>query len=307
MSIGNNTPILLIIFNRPEATQIVFNALCKIKPLKLYISADAPRTGNEPDQINCRRSREIVTKIDWECETYFRFLDHNLGCGKAVSSAISWAFEKEEKLIIIEDDCIPTFAFIDFCNYCLDKYCNDEIVMQIAGNNYTENHNFSNQDYFFSKYGHIWGWATWKRAWRHFDYEMRDWPRYRDLQKLSSTLKSQKTIAFFRNVFDIYYSDPNKPWAIRWLFAKFKSQGLTIVPCKNLVRNIGSIGTHSNKEYFYRVTENYKFENEPLEIICNERYDDYHFKHHINAHTNIFLEIYIKLKKNSAIRKIKKD
>lgn len=288
-------PIILIIFNRPDLTKIVFDALRKLKPSKLYISADGPR--DEKERINCEKAREIVKEIDWECEIYYRFLDENLGCGIAVSSSISWAFEKEDRLIIFEDDLIPTASFINFCNYNLEKYKDEKIVMQIAGNNYTEDHNFTSSDYFFSRFGHISGWATWKRAWDHFDYQMTEWPSFRDSNNIFGIFDNINSATYFTNLFNDYYGDPIKPWAARWLFAKIRKKGLSIVPRVNLVKNIGAIGTYSTTEFKFVTQEDFRIKTEPTSISCNELYDDYHFRHYINKRINLFERISAKIKR----------
>lgn len=290
-------PVLLITFNRPDTTKKVLDVLRKAKPQKLYVYNDGPRPNNLND-LNARHEiNNILKTIDWACKLETNFPEHNQGCGRGVSGAISWAFNNEDRLIILEDDCVPVLSFFNYCNYCLEKYKDDEIVMQIAGNNYTENHNFTDNDYFFSKFGHIWGWATWKRAWTHFEYNMTDWPFFRDGKKLLAFSNNKNIIKYFTKVFNDYYRDNKKPWAIRWMYAKLKNNGLSIVPRVNLVKNIGAIGTHSTSQFKYIVADKYFITNEPSSIICNDLYDKYHFDHHINPRELLISKIIRKIKK----------
>ncbi len=290
-------PVLLITFNRPDTTKQVWEVLRKAKPQKLYVYNDGPRPDNHNDLIARHEIENILNKIDWKCKLETNFPVNNQGCGHGVSGAISWALNNEDRLIILEDDCVPILPFFQFCNYCLEKYKGDECVMQIAGNNYTENHNFTDTDYFFSKFGHIWGWATWKRAWKHFDYNMTDWPSFRDNNKIELVADSKIFIQYFTKIFNEYYQNDKRPWAIRWMFAKIKNNGLSIIPRVNLVKNIGSIGTHSRGEFKYNVADKFFIKNEPASIICNERYDEYHFKQHINPKKLFISRIIRKIKK----------
>ena len=293
------SPILLITFNRPDTTQKVFDVIKKAKPSKLYVFNDGPRPDNHKDLKAREEIKTIINKVDWECKLFTDFSEKNLGCGLGVSGAITWAFENEDRLIILEDDCVPSLSFFDYCDYCLEKYKNDNRVMQVAGNNYTENHNYTNDDYLFSKYGHIWGWATWKRAWINFNYEMKEWPIFRDNGNLLNITNSKQEHDYLRNIFNSYYYDCKKPWAIRWVFVKIKMGGITIVPRINLVKNIGYIGTHSKGKFKYHVNldDSLEIRNEPLFVLCNKQYDEYHFKNHIYKTRNII---------HRGIRKIRK-
>lgn len=294
-------PVLLITYNRPDTTQKVFDGIKRTMPSRLYVFNDGPRLGNVEDLKAREEIKGIINQVDWECEVFRNFSEINLGCGLGVSGAITWAFEKEYRLIILEDDCVPSIHFFDFCNYCLEKYKNNDQIVHVAGNNYTESHNYSREDYLFSKYGHIWGWATWKRAWSHFDFEMKDWPYIRDNKKLNDFFNLKREVLYFEEQFDSYYYDKNLPWGLRWFFTRIKINGLSIVPRINLIKNIGYIGTYSNTEYKYDVDLNANFivTNEPLSVLCNTQYDIYHFKNHINKKTKryLFIRVYRKLKK----------
>lgn len=171
-----NVPVLLLIFNRPDTTQRVFHEIRGASPLQLFISADGPRENKPGEFEKCQITRDIVRQVDWDCEVYTNFRDKNLGCKIAVSSAIDWFFENVEEGIILEDDCLPSFSFFRFCEELLEKYRDDERIMQIGGTNLLSEWQRSDDSYYFSKYGAIWGWATWRRAWQYYDVNMKLWP-----------------------------------------------------------------------------------------------------------------------------------
>jgi len=167
------TPVLFMIFNRPDTTQKVLEAIRKVKPTKLYIAADGPRPNVKADIEKCKEARAIASGVDWDCTVTKLFREENFGCGKGPSSAMTWFFEQEEEGIILEDDCVPSSSFFFFCADLLERYRYDTRVMQIGGTNF-ENEKVRGKEYsyFFSNMIYIWGWATWKRAWKLYDYEM---------------------------------------------------------------------------------------------------------------------------------------
>jgi len=164
-----NTPVLFLIFKRPELTELVFKEIRRAQPARLFVAADGP--GNKAEMILCERARSIIQQIDWPCEVKTLFRDKNLGCKKAVSEAINWLFEHADEGIILEDDTIPSQSFFNYCQQLLEHYRNDDRIMHIAGENPLD-YPVTQDSYYFSKIEHCWGWATWKRAWRCFDVHM---------------------------------------------------------------------------------------------------------------------------------------
>jgi hypothetical protein len=169
------TPILFLVFNRPETTKFVFESIRSVKPAKLYICADGPRPNVENDKIHCSAVRKIVSNIDWECEVKTLFRIENKGCGKGVSEAITWFFSNEEEGIILEDDCLPNDSFFYYCSDLLDKYRFDTRIMHIGANNFLDDTISVENDIYFSSISHIWGWATWKRAWDSYDFKLQNY------------------------------------------------------------------------------------------------------------------------------------
>ena len=157
-----NTPILFLIFNRPEVTFAVFEQIQKIQPKYLFIAADGPRNYKENEL--CKATRDVVQKIDWDCELKTLFRNENLGCAKNVSSAIKWFFDHVEKGIILEDDCYPDLSFFSFCEELLNYYDNNDRIMAISGFNAQLGIKRTKHSYFFAEIPLVWGWATWRKA-----------------------------------------------------------------------------------------------------------------------------------------------
>jgi len=165
-------PILLLVFNRPEKTSKVFEAICQFKPTKLYVAADGPRPSKESDIQLCEQTRNIFNAISWPCKLQTLYHDKNLGCGRSGSTAISWFFENETQGVIFEDDCLPSVDFLPYCSQLLERYHDNNEIGIISGNAFAPSIRRSQFSYDFTIYTHIWGWATWKRTWELFDIDI---------------------------------------------------------------------------------------------------------------------------------------
>ncbi|HNY11352.1 MAG TPA: glycosyltransferase family 2 protein [Candidatus Wallbacteria bacterium] len=239
-----NTPILFLIFNRPDTTQKVFNEIRKIRPAKFFVAADGPRKTKEGEDEKCRLTREIIKQIDWKCDVKTLFRDENLGCKKAVSSAIDWFFENVEEGIVLEDDCLPDASFFPYCEQLLEKYRNDSRIGMIGGINFQFGHKRGNYSYYFSRYTHIWGWASWRRAWKYYDVNMSIWPEIRDNDMLSNIFRGKKHVDYWKTYLEDTYSGKINTWDYQWAFTCWVNNFLIILPNVNLVSNIG-FGTES--------------------------------------------------------------
>lgn len=243
-----NVPVLLLVFNRPHLVKDVKNALRRVRPRILYIAADGPRAGHPSDRVLCEKARVEALGIDWPCQTKTLFREHNLGCRRAVSEAIDWFFEQEECGIILEDDCVPHPSFFRYVSELLGRYREDERVMVVSAQHF---HGVAHQppySYFFSRYNHCWGWGSWRRAWRLYDAEMKAWPLLRDTDWLLGVGDgSEQFKRYWTEIFDTAYADAVDSWAYRWTFSCWANSGLTVLPSKNLVTNIGfgHDGTHT--------------------------------------------------------------
>jgi hypothetical protein len=233
------TPILFLVFNRPDKTKVVFEAIRKIKPTKLFVAADGPRHNIAGELEKCDKVRAIATSIDWECELNTLFRDENLGCGKAVSEGITWFFENVEEGIILEDDCLPDKTFFTFCASLLKRYKYDEIIMHIGGNNFQYGIKRGIGDYYFSKLTHIWGWATWRRAWKHYEFDLAFAKQISDEAFKLAFNNNDLFIKYYENIFLQVSNKKIDTWDYQWLYAIVRMNGLAICPEVNLVQNIG--------------------------------------------------------------------
>jgi hypothetical protein len=242
-----DTPVLFLIFNRPDTTQIVFNEIRKAEPKQLFIAADGPRKDHPEETYLCQKTRAIINQVDWDCKVWKFFRNENLGCKVAVSSAIDWFFSTVEEGIILEDDCVPDPSFFPFCQELLEKYREDERVMMISGINYLFNKNDMSESYFFSRYYPIWGWATWKRAWAYYDIKMSGWPEFNSQKSLQRIYCNKKIAEFLKDNLQKTYAGQINTWDFQWVYSCIKNNGLAICPKFNLVSNIGVQGSHANE------------------------------------------------------------
>ncbi len=244
-------PILFIIFNRPRTTKKVFEVIRKIKPTQLFIAADGPRRTKEGEKIICDQTRSLVLNmIDWPCKVTSLFLEENIGCGKAVCNAITWFFDHVDEGVILEDDCLPDLSFFSYCSTLLERYRFNDKIMHIGGNNFQFGIKRGDGDYYYSFFSHNWGWATWKRAWKYFEYDLEGQKKLiRKIYKVS--FKHNKSfIKFLDNRFPEIRLPQNHIWDIQWHFSLVKNTGIAIIPNQNLVQNIGfgNDGTHTLNE-----------------------------------------------------------
>jgi hypothetical protein len=238
-----NTAVLFLVFNRLDLTVQVFEAIRIAKPPRLYISSDGPRNNKEGEFNEVIRIREyLLQNIDWECEVKTLFRESNLGCRLAVSSAIDWFFKHEEQGIILEDDCLPSQSFFWYCEEMLEKYQFDKKISMISG--YTIDHdNNSKFSYRFSKLVNIWGWATWRRAWCHYNINL----NYEEVNDDKHYLYFLKYSNKIKDLF-IQFLDKNvDTWDMQWIFTCLSKFQFGIIPEKSLIQNIGfdQRGTHT--------------------------------------------------------------
>jgi hypothetical protein len=237
--LGIDTPILFLIFNRPDTTKIVFEQIKKIRPKRLFVAADGPRIDKAGEFETCMQTRKIIEQIDWSCELKTLFRDENLGCKRAVSSAIDWFFEHVEEGIILEDDCFPHECFFRFCKTMLDKYRDNPQIMHISGDNFQKGINRGDGSYYFTKYVHVWGWASWKRAWSHYDVCMSRFPEYKKNNLIKNVFDDINIQNNWIGTFDNVYNNKVDTWDYQWCFSIWCQNGLAICPNQNLVSNIG--------------------------------------------------------------------
>ncbi len=239
-------PILLCIFNRPTLTQQVFSQIAKQKPKRLLIIADGPRIQNLQDVELVAKTREIVSQVDWQCEVSTNFSAQNLGCRQRMATGISWAFDLEQQLIVLEDDCLPDDRFFDYCQSMLEAYENDPRVGMICGDQFLSRVQ-SKTDSYFSKYPFVWGWASWRRAWKFYDLDMENWKHRRVGDWLEERSCNHQEHAYWRSIFQKQADGEIDTWDYSWIFNCWDNDLLSIHPKHNLVSNIGfgSDATHT--------------------------------------------------------------
>ena len=249
------TPVALLIFNRPDTTERVFNAIAQARPSKLLVVADGPRDARPGEAARCEQTRAIIKRVDWDCEVITNFADRNMGCKLRVSSGIDWIFEQVEEAIILEDDCLPDPSFFRFCDEMLERYRDNERVGMVSGGNLQFGRHRGIGSYYFSKYTHIWGWASWRRAWKHYDRDITHWPEFKAQGLLEQMFATPGEQTYWQNSFQWVHEGSLDTWDVSWTFTALTHGLLQVVPNVNLISNIGFgadaththvVGVHAN-------------------------------------------------------------
>ena len=234
------TPVLLLVFNRPDTTAAVFEAIRAARPSTLYVAADGPREDRVGEAERCIAVRRIATSVDWPCDVRTLFRPQNLGCRGAVSSAIAWFFEHEPAGIILEDDCLPSRDFFRFCAELLHRFRDDPRIMSICGSCYANPGATYPASYYFSYYADVWGWATWRRAWKHYDRDLSTWPGFKCRGGLETISRGRKWHAsYWTEIFDATHEGRIDTWDYQWIYSVIEQNGLACYPIRNLVSNLG--------------------------------------------------------------------
>ena len=242
------TAVLFLVFNRPDTTAQVFEAIRQARPPRLYVAADGPRANREGEAERVARVREIATDVDWPCEVKTQFREENLGCKSAVSGGITWFFEHEEQGIILEDDCLPHFDFFRFCEQLLSRYASEERVWVITGDNFQNGIQRGEGSYYFSRFNHVWGWASWRRAWEKADMSIDFWPDWKRNVAWKNFWTDVVAQRYWTRIFNRAYRNEIDTWDYQWTACIWFYGGLTATPNVNLIKNIGfgDDATHTN-------------------------------------------------------------
>jgi hypothetical protein len=248
---GFSVPILLIIFNRLETTKRVLAEIKKIRPLSLFIAADGPRQDRMSENEKCEEVRNyVINNIDWDCAIKTLFREKNLGCKLAVSSALDWFFTQTAQGIILEDDCLPDQSFFPYCEELLRFYQDNEKVFMISGNNFLLKRQTERASYYFSRLTHIWGWASWRRAWGTYDISLKDYPEFIENKIIEKVWSSKNVREYWLQCFNMVHENKLDTWDYQWTYNIWKHDGVCIAPRVNLVSNIGygSEETHGSAQ-----------------------------------------------------------
>lgn len=275
------SPVLLLIFNRPDTTLKVLNQLRKVQPAKLYIAADGPRSNNISDKALCAEARAVIDLIDWDCSVTKLFNEENKGCKVAVSSALDWFFNQEEEGIVLEDDCLPSISFFYFCDILLDKYRLDSRIHNITGTNLQRGKKWGNASYYFSQYSNIWGWASWRRVWNKYDVALKKYSEEDAAMQLKKIFNDRFLIEEWLRIFVDLKAGKIDTWDYQLNFITFFENALCITPNINLISNIGfrEDATHTHDA----ANHNSNIPSEELEEIIHpiyfvpEKEADYNF------------------------------
>jgi hypothetical protein len=270
-------PILFIVFNRFDSMKRVFEKIREFAPSRLYIAADGPRKNRPEEQAVCEKIRSyVLDSIDWPCAVFTLFRSENLGCGSAVSKAITWFFSHEADGIILEDDCIPAKSFFYYCEELLEKYKNDERIYHIAGNNPLIESPVGRNSYYFARVQHCWGWASWRRAWAKYDFDMGDFDEGSARKILEKLFGQADVIDYWLNIFCRMKTHEIDTWDYQWTYTIFMNYGMCINPTKNLISNIGFgvDATHTVNQSDMENQTRYELEGliHPTKMKINRKY-----------------------------------
>ena len=277
------TPILLIAFNRPEKVRLILNILKVLKPENLFISCDGPRDNNHKDKNLCEEVRLIVKNINWQCKVVYRFSKKNKTCKINVIESINWFFKHNKEGIVLEDDCIPNIHFFYYCEALLKKYRNNNKIMQVNGFSSSNQKSIDGATYYFSKLNDTWGWATWRRAWKFFDKNMKGYKEIKKRNLIEKHYMNKDIANWMTTYFEKSFYKKDNIWSAYWSFSILKNDGYTITPFKSLVRNIGVDGSGTSgkykkfKSYLKIKSSKIKSLKHPKDFLYNKKYDNNFF------------------------------
>ncbi len=237
----SNIPILLVVWRRPNVLRQLIDAIRPLAPKLIFVACDGPILNLPEEAQKVAATRAVIeTDIDWPCKIEHYYSDINQGCRLGVSRAISWFFNHVDEGIILEDDCVPHPDFFIYCATLLERYRNDTRLWCISGSNFQKGQWRGDGSYYFSRYSHCWGWASWRRCWEHYDGGLIQWPALRDSGLLNTIFENPIEQSYWSAIWQRLL-DEGKPdsWAYRWMFSCLINGGLTAIPNYNLVKNIG--------------------------------------------------------------------
>ena len=284
-----NIPILLLAYKRTKNIKKILKILKKLNATKLYVSIDGPKNNN-PDFYQNKKVKEIFDNLNWNYKIKKNYLKINYGCRDAVSNGIDWFFENEKMGIIIEDDCLPNKSFFKFCKKNLIFFRNNKKIGCITGNNFQSKKNYKtyNYDYYFSKYPHCWGWATWRRSWKLYDRNIKFWKNFKNSKSWKQYFEEKDQYRYWTKIFDNCYKNKLDSWAFPWALCLWKKNLLTVTPSVNLVKNTGfeEDATHTITKDDDMLYQNYELKNcskKLKKIEIDKKMDDYVFNSHFKG------------------------
>ena len=231
-----NTPVVIFLYRRPAHVNELLVRLQLVRPARVWLVADGPKDTTEKNL--CEQARQTAEAgISWPCQIVRLYSDTNLGLKKRIETGLDQVFELEEAAVVLEEDCHPTPNFFLFCEAMLEKYRNESKVGAISGNCFLPKKQVLATDYYFSRYAHIWGWATWARAWKAYDRSRWAWPKQGFCDLFPNADKTEE--AYWNRIFGRMASGELSTWDYSWISWFWMQGWVSITPAQNLVRNVG--------------------------------------------------------------------
>lgn len=238
------TPVAVFLYRRPEQVRGLMARLQLVRPERVWLVADGPKNPGEADL--CRWAREEAEKaVNWPCEVIRVYAETNLGLRNRLETGLDAVFAREEAAILLEEDCHPTDDFFPFCEAMLERYREEPRAGGISGNCFLPAGAQVKGDYFFSRYLHIWGWATWARAWKGYERARWEWPAG-GLRELFPDAGKKET-DYWNRVYARVAAGEIDTWDYRWVADLWRRGMFSITPSQNLVANrgFGAGATHT--------------------------------------------------------------
>ncbi len=284
---STESPVAFMVFNRPEPTRRTFARIREARPRQLFVVADGPRPDRPDDAAKCESVREIVAAVDWDCEVYREYADVNLGCKKRIGTGLDWVFSQVDRAIIVEDDCLPNLDFFSYCDELLERYADDTRVAVITGDNFQHGQVRGDGSYYFSKYNHVWGWATWARAWANYEPDIPFWSDWRTTESWTELMPDPIERKYWERILDRVARDEIDTWDYPWTASVWFNEWLTATPNVNLVTNIGfgADATHTVEPSASAElgTEPIGALVHPADVFHDIAADAYTFEHHFGG------------------------
>lgn len=284
-----DVPVLLLLWRRPDTTRRLLESLRSAAPSRLYVAADGPRAGVAGEAEAVAQVRALVDEVvDWPCRIERRLAPRNQGCRDGVSAALDWFFAAEEAGIVLEDDCVPHPDFFGFCAAMLARHADDARVWVVTGDNFQRGQRRGDAAYYYSRYPHCWGWASWRRAWQHFDRTLAFWPAWRDSPAWPAFSPDPVERAYWTEIFDrVHDGRMTSSWAYPWTACVWHGGGLTVTPNANLVSNIGvgDAATHTvaGDDHFAPPAVALGPITHPARVARDDEADRFTFDHHFGG------------------------
>ena len=246
---GKNA-VLVLAFNRPERTAQLLEKIQQLyRPRTLYLAVDGPRAGHPTDAVKVGKVAALAESIPAEIRVHKLTREKNLGCRRAVSEAITWFFRQETAGIILEDDINPSRAFFDFCDEGLQRFENDPAVFHINGYLSTGSYHTRKDCLYRTTFPHVWGWATWRRAWNFYDDACMEGSRSASENAIAYATTDPDTRRFYDLAFELTRQGKLDSWAFRWMLSSWRQAAVAIAPSETTVTNVG-IGPDSTHSRF---------------------------------------------------------